>query len=190
MVTAEKSAKPVQAKKAITASGAMERSSKVAKMTYATMITKSLIEMKEKKGSSRQAIMKHLVSAYNVAPNTLMLNRVLKKMVEEGKLVAGAQAGKSGSGSFKVSNEEKARIKQEEKAMAKKLQKKVAASKPKKVESAKKSARVKKSKPSGAKVKVMKKTSKSKKELKVKQGGVKPKKVAKKMIKKDVKQTK
>merc|ERR1719470_148494 len=85
--------------------------------------------MKEKKGSSRQAILKHIASTYQIVPNILMLKKAIKKMVEEGKLVAGAQAGRSGSGSFKVSNEEKTRIKQEEKAAAKKLQKKVAKAK-------------------------------------------------------------
>merc|ERR1711970_1475865 len=93
------------------------------------MITMSINEMKEKKGSSRQAILKHIASKYKIVPNSAMVNKAIKKMVEDGKLVAGAQAGKSGSGSFKVSIEEKTRIKQEEKATAKKLQKKAAVAK-------------------------------------------------------------
>merc|ERR1711970_1134979 len=98
-------------------------------MTYANMITTSIMEMKEKNGSSRQAILKHIVSTYKIVPNTVMVNKAIKKMMEDGKLVAGAQAGRSGSGSFKVSIEEKTRIKQEEKAAAKKLQKKAAVAK-------------------------------------------------------------
>merc|ERR1719431_1912310 len=45
----------------------------------------------------------------------------MMKMVEEGILVPGAQAGKSGSGSFKVSPGEKLRLKQAEKVAAKKV---------------------------------------------------------------------
>ena len=50
-----------------------------------------------------------------------MVNKTIKKMITDGKLVAGAQAGKTGSGCFKVSVEEKTRIKQMERAAAKKL---------------------------------------------------------------------
>merc|ERR1719318_789444 len=153
--------------------------------------------MKEKKGSSRQAILKHIASTYQIVPNILMLKKAIKKMVEEGKLVAGAQAGRSGSGSFKVSNEEKTRIKQEEKAAAKKLQKKAAVPNPK---AKKPSIKAKKSTPSSSKSKVVKKVAKAKvdkkdakskvakkvvaktpqKVVKAKKGGMKPKKVAKK----------
>merc|ERR1719318_747271 len=121
--------------------------------------------MKEKKGSSRQAIQKHIASTYQIVPNILMLKKAIKKMVEEGKLVAGAQAGRSGSGSFKVSNEEKTRIKQEEKAAAKKLQKKAAVPNPKakKVSAKKPSIKAKKSTPSSSKSKVVvKKVAKAK----------------------------
>merc|ERR1712096_175469 len=54
------------------------------------------------------------------APNTLLVNKTMKKMVEEGTLVHGAQAGKAGSGSFKVSPGEKLRLKKAEKVSAKK----------------------------------------------------------------------
>merc|ERR1711970_772369 len=139
-------------------------------MTYANMITTSIIEMKEKKGSSRQAILKHIASTYKIVPNTVMVNKAIKKMMEDGKLVAGAQAGRSGSGSFKVSIEEKTRIKQEEKDAAKKLQKKAAVAKrvDKKVAKAKVDKKA-------AKSKVMKKVAKSKKVVKAKKGGMKPK---------------
>ena len=49
-----------------------------------------------------------------------MMNRALKKMTTDGRLVAGAQAGRSGAGCYKVSVDEKTRIKQVEKAAAKK----------------------------------------------------------------------
>merc|ERR1719318_2492967 len=132
--------------------------------------------MKEKKGSSRQAIMKHIASTYQIVPNILMLKKAIKKMVEEGKLVAGAQAGRSGSGSFKVSNEEKTRIKQEEKAAAKKST--PSSSKSKVVKKVAKAKVAKK----GAKSKVAKKVvaKTPQKVVKAKKGGMKPKKVAKK----------
>ena len=46
---------------------------------------------------------------------------VLKKMREEGVLVAGAQPGRKGAGCFKVSSEEKSRMADAAKAAAKKL---------------------------------------------------------------------
>ena len=46
---------------------------------------------------------------------------VLKKMREEGVLVAGAQPGRKGSGCFKVSSEEKSRMADAAKAAARKL---------------------------------------------------------------------
>ena len=55
-------------KKAPAVSGGKKKKggSSGAKMTYASMITMSIIEMKEKKGSSRQAILKHIASTYKV----------------------------------------------------------------------------------------------------------------------------
>merc|ERR1711970_1683483 len=85
------------------------------------MITQAITEMKQKKGSSRVAILKHIAGATNSVPNAVLVKKTMKKMVEEGILVPGAQAGKSGSGSFKVSPEEKLRLKQAEKLAAKKV---------------------------------------------------------------------
>merc|ERR1719431_1752941 len=84
------------------------------------MITQAITEMNQKKGSSRAAILKHIAWATNTVPNTLLVNKTMKKMVEEGTLVHGAQAGKTGSGSFKVSPGEKLRLKRAEKVSAKK----------------------------------------------------------------------
>merc|ERR1712183_732767 len=85
------------------------------------MITQAITEMKQKKGSSRVAILKHIAGATNSVPNAVMVKKTIKKMVEEGILVPGAQAGRFGSGSFKVSPGEKLRLKQAEKAAAKKV---------------------------------------------------------------------
>merc|ERR1719427_699165 len=85
------------------------------------MITQAITEMNQKKGSSRVAILKHIAGATNSVPNAVLVKKTMKKMVEDGILVPGAQAGKSGSGSFKVSPGEKLRLKQAEKVAAKKV---------------------------------------------------------------------
>merc|ERR1711990_893337 len=82
-------------------------------------------EQKEKNGSSLDSIKKFLGSKYQVdatnAKQAGLLNRALKKMRGEGVLVPGAQPGRKGSGCFKLSAEEKARIADEAKSAAKKL---------------------------------------------------------------------
>ena len=99
------------------------------KSSYASMITEAIQEMKQKKGSSRQAIIKQIAGTSNTTPNALLITKTIKKMIEEGKLVPAAQAGHSGAGSFKISPQEKLRIKQGEKAAAKKEMKKAAGTK-------------------------------------------------------------
>merc|ERR1711990_270352 len=82
-------------------------------------------EQKEKSGSSLDAIKKFLGSKYQVdatnAKQAGLLNRALKKMRAEGVLVPGAQPGRKGSGCFKLSAEEKARMGEAAKSAAKKL---------------------------------------------------------------------
>merc|ERR1711872_333187 len=56
--------------------------------------------------------MKYIVGA-SVAPNTLLLNKMIKKMSDEGKVVTGA-------GCFKLSAEERVRLAKDEKVAAKK----------------------------------------------------------------------
>merc|ERR1719147_333911 len=63
--------------------------------------------------------MKYMVGA-KIVPNTGLLNKMLKKMSDEGKVVPGAVVGRSGSGCFKLSPEEKMRLLQIEKAALKK----------------------------------------------------------------------
>merc|ERR1719500_871809 len=83
----------------------------------------AIITQKERSGSSLGAIKNHLGSKYkvDVAKKAGILNSVLKKMREEGVLVAGAQPGRKGAGCYKVSQEEKTRIAEAAKAAAKKL---------------------------------------------------------------------
>merc|ERR1712025_74452 len=99
------------------------------KMSYAVMIIEAIQELKQKKGSSRQAIMKQIAGRVNIVPNALMITKTLKKMIEEGRIVPGAQVGHSGAGSFKLSLQEKSRIIKAEKAAAKKMVKKDSSSK-------------------------------------------------------------
>merc|ERR1712151_1229703 len=87
--------------------------------SYRSLITKALQDSKERKGLSRPAIMKYIVGA-SVAPNTLLLNKMIKKMSDEGKVVPGAAVGKSGAGCFKLSAEERMRLAKDEKVAAKK----------------------------------------------------------------------
>ena len=106
------------------------------------------------------------------------MNKTLAKMAKSGRLVPGAQAGRSGAGSYKLSAEEKIAIKKREKVEAKKqagavkkVNKKIAGevtAVKKKV--AKKSAGMKKvvAKKSGGKAK---KVAKAKVGAKVKSGG-------------------
>merc|ERR1711970_913915 len=148
------------------------------------MITQAITEMKQRKGSSRVAILKHIAGSTNSVPNAVLVKKTMKKMVEEGALVPGAQAGRSGSGSFKASPGEKLRLKQAEKAAAKKViqnEKKATAIKTtakkgvKKV--AKKAPAAKKS--SGSKRVAAKNTSKVTVSAKSKKVVAKPKKVKK-----------
>merc|ERR1712042_136748 len=92
--------------------------------SYRTMITNALHATKERKGLSRPAIMKYMVGA-SIVPKPMGLNKMLKKMSDEGKVVPGADAGKSGAGCFKLSPEEKLRLLQVEKAAIKKEKSKV-----------------------------------------------------------------
>jgi len=87
--------------------------------SYRSLITKALQDSKERKGLSRPAIMKYIVGA-SVTPNTLLLNKMIKKMSDEGKVVPGAAVGKSGAGCFKLSAEERVRLAKDEKVAAKK----------------------------------------------------------------------
>merc|ERR1712090_90069 len=92
--------------------------------SYKDMVIEAITEQKERSGSSLDSIKKFLGSKYriDVAKQAGLLNRTLK-MRDDGVLVPGAQPGRKGSGSFKVSAEEKARIGNAAKAAVKKVKK-------------------------------------------------------------------
>merc|ERR1719430_560938 len=132
----------------------------------------AIITQKERSGSSLGAIKNHLGRKYkvDVAKKAGTLNSVLKKMREEGVLVAGAQPGRKGAGCFKVSPEEKCRMAQAAKAAAKKLKAqqkqglgKVASKAPKKVPKASAGKKNAKSAPAGMKISAKKAAVGSKK---------------------------
>merc|ERR1711973_27738 len=87
------------------------------------MVVDAIVTQKERLGSSLSAIKNHLSSKYKIDVNQKAgaLNRMLKKMREEGVLVPGAPAGRKGSGCFKLSAEEKDRRTVAQRATAKKL---------------------------------------------------------------------
>merc|ERR1712140_63192 len=107
---------------------------------YAAMITSAIKKLADKKGSSRQAILKYIVANNKVdaAKAAVRVRLALKKMV------SAAAAGKKGAGSFKLpAKEPKAKKPKAKKPKAKKS-KKPAAKKPK---AAKKPAAKKAKKP-------------------------------------------
>merc|ERR1712142_279261 len=155
--------------------------------SYRTMITKALHATKERKGLSRPAIMKYMVGA-SIVPNTGLLNKMLKKMSDEGKVVPGADVGKRGSGCFKLSTEEKMMLLQIEKAALKKEKLKAKGSDVKKV--SKKKVSVTKKSVKGGKVIVAVKSkpkSTSSKSMPSKVSGIAKKKTLGAKPKKNVK---
>jgi len=125
--------------------------------TFAVMIAAAIAELKERKGSSRQAIEKYIAANYKVGPKyTGPMKQALKKGVEKGTLVQ--TKGVGASGSFKIAKaqpEKKPAVKKPaakktttkkttKKAPAKKTTKKTAAKKPAAKKAATKKAPAKK----------------------------------------------
>merc|ERR1712080_735138 len=106
---------------------------------YASMITTAIKKLADKKGSSRQAILKYVVANNKVdaAKAAVRVRLALKKMLAAKKLVPAAAAGRKGAGSFKLPAKEpkakkpkKKKAKKPKKAAAKKAAKPTAAKKP------------------------------------------------------------
>merc|ERR1712080_488637 len=123
---------------------------------YASMITTAIKKLADKKGSSRQAILKYVVANNKVdaAKAAVRVRPALKKMLAAKKLVPAAAAGRKGAGSFKLPAKEpkakKAKKPKAKKAKKPKAAKKPAAKKPK-AKKAKKPAAKKAAKPKAAK---------------------------------------
>merc|ERR1711944_338172 len=71
---------------------------------YANMIKAAIKALGDKKGSSRQAILKYVCANYKVdaAKATSRVRIALKKLVDSKAIVTAAAAGKKGAGSFKL----------------------------------------------------------------------------------------
>jgi len=102
--------------------------------TYAAMVAAALVALKDRKGSSKQAIEKFICANYKVGPKyNGPLKMALKKGVETGTLVQ--TKGKGASGSFKIAKVEKEPVAKKapvKKPAAKKVTEKKAAKSPKK----------------------------------------------------------
>merc|ERR1711996_208862 len=124
---------------------------------YAAMITAAIKKLADKKGSSRQVILKYVVANNKVdaAKAAVRVRLALKKMLAAKKLVPAA-AGKKGAGSFKLpakapkAKKPKAKKPKAKKAKKPKAKKPKAAKKPA-AKKAKKPAAKKAAKPKAAK---------------------------------------
>merc|ERR1711955_109126 len=128
---------------------------------YAAMIKTAIKALADKKGSSRQAILKYIVANNKVdaAKAAVRVRLSLKKMLAAKKLVSAAAAGKKGAGSFKLpAKEPKAKKPKAKKPKAKKAKK--PATKKAKKPAAKKAAKKPAAKKPAAKKPAAKKAAK------------------------------
>ena len=94
---------------------------------YAAMIAAAINELRDKKGSSRHAILKYVVANNKVDADkaAVRVKLALRKMIASKKVVAAAAAGKKGAGSYKLAAvEKKPKAKKVKKPKAKKPAKK------------------------------------------------------------------
>ena len=142
---------------------------------YSVMIAAAIAALKDRSGSSRQAILKYICANYKVdaAKAAVQIRLALKRGVAKGALKMARESGK-GAGSYKLVKVVKP--KKEKKA------KKPKAKKPKKVKKAKKPKKVKKAKKPAAK-----KAKKPAKKAVKKPAKKAVKKPAKKVVKKPAK---
>merc|ERR1712026_289857 len=111
---------------------------------YSVMIAAAIKALKDRTGSSRQAIAKYICANYKVdaAKAGVPLRLALKKGAAAGTLKMGGAAGKKGAGCFKIGEKAKVEKKKKPKKAAKKAKKpaKKAAKKPAAKKAAKKPA--------------------------------------------------
>merc|ERR1712064_240740 len=129
---------------------------KAADPKYSVMIAAAITSLKDRTGSSRQAILKYICANYKVdaAKAAVQVRLALKRGVAKGALKMARASGK-GAGSYKV-------VKAEKPKKVKKA-KKPKAKKPKKVKKAKKPAAKKAAKKPAAKKPAAKKAAPKKK---------------------------
>ncbi|KAI0219631.1 hypothetical protein LSAT2_028836, partial [Lamellibrachia satsuma] len=135
---------------------------------YTEMIAAALGSLKERGGSSRQAILKYIMKSYNVGKDERIVNQHLKMALRAGVKNSGLKQAKGtgASGSFRLGEKAKA------------APKKVAAKKPKAASAAKKVKKAKTPK------KAAKKVTKSPKKVTKKPAAKKLRSPAKKAVRK------
>ena len=106
---------------------------------YSTMVIDAIRGLADRKGSSRQAILKHVLANNKVdaAKAAVLVRKSLTRLVASNQIVAAATAGRKGAGSFRLSPELKKAM-AGQKAKAKKVAAKISKKAPKKAGAAKK----------------------------------------------------
>merc|ERR1712214_58058 len=109
---------------------------------YSVMIAAAIKALKDRTGSSRQAIAKYICANYKVdaAKAGVPLRLALKKGVAAGTLKMGGAAGEKGAGCFKIGEKAKVEKKKPKKVVKKKKPAAKKAKKPAKKAAAKKPA--------------------------------------------------
>jgi len=116
-------AEPEAAKKLKTKSVSDPEATK--KMSYLEMVTDAIATLKDRTGSSRQAITRHILVTHSLAsPRLIHIKNAIKTGLEKGVIKPTRTTGK-GAGCFKIVKEEKA--KDGEKPKKKPMPKKIAA---------------------------------------------------------------
>jgi len=94
------------------ASGAGKAKKSSSHPTYRDMIVKSIQALKEHKGSSRQAILKHIMANYSVGHDLVQVNAylkmALKRMAKDGALKQ--SKGQGASGSFRIGEKKPGKV--------------------------------------------------------------------------------
>ena len=104
---------------------------------YSTMVVDAIRGLADRKGSSRQAILKHVLANNKVdtAKAAVLVRKSLTRLVASNQIVAAATAGRKGAGSFRLSPELK-------KAKAKKVAARISKKVPRKAGAAKKAKKM------------------------------------------------
>ena len=108
---------------------------------YSTMVVDAIRGLADRKGSSRQAILKHVLANNKVdtAKAAVLVRKSLTRLVASNQIVAAATAGRKGAGSFRLSPElKKAKAKKVAARISKKVPRKAGAAKKAKKPAAKK----------------------------------------------------
>merc|ERR1712018_464518 len=102
-VTVVNPSTPKAAKKAATPKAAKKAVTPAAHPSYKIMITKAIGDLKEKGGSSRAAIVKHIAANYKVGDkNAARVTQNLKRMIAKKELVHASSKSAGATGSFKL----------------------------------------------------------------------------------------